>query len=168
MTLTDNDQIKNKCPRFSVCACEATIDPTSSEWPELSKRLIPKAVIENKTTMDSKCNNNLLLESESELEAQKWQLPFPENIDPEPQWRRVSVPRVSLKHGGAGGAEMVTGWESSIPVYTMESFISCKPAQAIQAVHLNIYFFRCNLSIVLAVNNSVYHGKFDVIFVFNK
>ena len=32
----------------------------------------------------------------------------------------------------------------------------------------NIYFFRCNLSIVLAVNNSVYHGKFDVIFVFNK
>ena len=31
----------------------------------------------------------------------------------------------------------------------------------------NIYFFRCNLSVILAVNNSVYHGKFDVIFVFN-
>ena len=146
MTLTDNDQIKNKCPHFSVCvhvraSPEAAIDPTSSEWPELRNRLIPKAVIGNKTAMDSKCNNNLLLESESEMEAQKWQLPFPENIDPEPQWR-VSVPRVSLKHGGAGDAEMVTGWESSIPFYTVESFISCKPAEAIQAVHLEYLFLQ--------------------------
>ena len=121
MSLTDNDQIKNKCPHFSVYACvcmfvcvrpspEATVDPSSSEWPELSNGLIPKAVVGNKTTMGSKCNNNLLLESESELEAQKRQLPFPENIDPEPEWRRVRVLRVSLKPGGAGVVGTVTGW----------------------------------------------------------
>lgn len=64
---------------------EATVDPTRSEWPELSKGLIPKAVIGNKTTMGGKCRNNLPLESESELEAQKPRLPFPENMDPEPE-----------------------------------------------------------------------------------
>ena len=148
MTLTDDDQIKNKCPHFSVCVCvfvcvrpspEATVDPTSSEWPELSNRLIPKAVIGNKTTMGSKCNNNLPLESESELEAQKWQLPFPENIDPEPEWRRVRVPRVSLKPGGAGGAGAGTEWGTGVPAYTVGPCISYEAAQ--QSSHRLEYLF---------------------------
>lgn len=52
---------------------------------------------------------------------------------------------------------------TGIPVYTVEPFISYEAGQAIQA-SFGIFISGVTY-VVLAVNNSVYHGKFDVIFV---